>query len=123
MTAPIAFGLISENRKEPAVIGPQCPNANVRIGSLADLQVDISLMSASGWKADVGITAFSIKNVHGLGTRRRCALGLIPEQPLFDRFFEVFGEGEEGEAERDCAVRWEQRTNHGTRGHRLRQGS
>jgi hypothetical protein len=27
MTAPIAFGLISKNTKEPALIGSQCPNA------------------------------------------------------------------------------------------------
>ena len=37
MTALIAFGLISENRKEPAVIGPQCPNANVCFGSFAEV--------------------------------------------------------------------------------------
>ena len=39
--------------------------------------------------------------VRGLRTRRRRALLFIPEQPLFDGFLEVFGEGEEGEAERD----------------------
>jgi hypothetical protein len=51
MTAPIAYGLIRENRKEPAVIGPQCPNANVRFGSLAVVHHPNSSMAALEGKA------------------------------------------------------------------------
>jgi len=57
MKATIAFGLISQNRKKSAVIGPRCPNANVRFGSQAALHYDNTRTAAFGQKRNANIGA------------------------------------------------------------------